>query len=288
MNILPFLFAFLLVFQFLFTVLQRDLRSAAEEWNFVRSSHFLDRKLLAKEKFRKLPKKKIKNPRSSTEKKKFHPRALREITAGSSSSKLDISSLFLFPNNEMASQLQKLLRKILMALYGDALFIHQGDKKIVCELLIEEFKSIEMPSSLCSLYPRDSSLQAIFYRMLKGTHSYQLDSSGIAPLEDFFVLSSYPKAKPISFPSASPYLLQILFDKNIADKIVAKERAKSSEAKKPSFLTQSELEDLLAKNHMPQEKINASISLMSFQLPKREPASIVAQDPHTHMQRKYK
>jgi hypothetical protein len=82
--------------------------------------------------------------------------------------------------------------------------------------------------------------------MLKGTNQYNVQTQrGIAPLEDFFILD---KKASIHFSFSSFPLLQAIFGKKTALKILSEEKKKYETGGKKASLTQEELTALLSND----------------------------------------
>ncbi len=167
----------------------------------------------------------------------------------------NLYSLFLHGKKENLLAYQ-LLENLLFVLYDNTTLIDTPLDEKYLHYLMDEIISaaqIELKKQEKALYPciyleklklKNAEDHAIFYRMLKGTKHYQLETKqGFPSLLDFVCVSSHEKDL-ISVPYASKELLYALFDKNIAISIL------DYQMKDNSFspITKDALENLLSKH----------------------------------------
>ncbi len=157
-----------------------------------------------------------------------------------------------------APYLQKATILLLEELYGHTSFWKEAltqtpdlGERLLASLL-EKNAEKEKPESLADLFPEDTSLQPLFYKMLKGSTVYNSnEKTGYPPLEDFFCLE--PKnTKTLYFCYASYPALKAFFGSAIAEEIFSleKEKKKSRKNTLPS-LTKQELAELNAVKGLP-------------------------------------
>lgn len=95
------------------------------------------------------------------------------------------------------------------------------------------------------LFPDLPKQRDLFYKMLKGTNYYDLES-GYPPFSDYFTLNK--KKSAINFPFASTLLLECLFGKETCKMITTEEKKKWMQDGKLHSLKENELTTLLSKN----------------------------------------
>jgi hypothetical protein len=167
----------------------------------------------------------------------------------------NLYSLFLHGKKENPLAYQ-LLENLLFVLYDNTTLIDTPLDEKYLHYFIDEIISaaqIELKKQEKALYPciyleklklKNKEDHAIFYRMLKGTKHYQLESKqGFPSLLDFVYVSSQEK-ELISVPYASKELLYALFNKEIAISIL------DYQMKDNSFspITKDALENLLSQH----------------------------------------
>lgn len=241
MNILPFVAAFLMALAFLSGALFKQHLGLVVEKRSVEG--FIKAQLLARSKLEshlyKNHKKKSepkgdeepKRPSGTSHSSKHkYRRERREISV---CSKLNISPLFA---ENPPPLLFEATARLLKRLYGDLV------KKEGHELLkgwITQAKNKKI-STFTDLYNDDP----IFYKMLKGTTSYNLETGvGYPALDDFFIINGKEESKAIFFRFAPKVLLESFFGPKLAQKIIDKEMAKGMKV-----LTKEELESLLSSD----------------------------------------
>lgn len=132
--------------------------------------------------------------------------------------------------------------------------------------------------SLIDLYPQGLLSHHLFYKMLKGTHG------SYPPLSSYFTLNA-ENSFLLHFPSLSPWELEVLFGKEIAQAILEKETALYLQApeKKPQTLSQGELSSLLNERHFSSSFYEKMIASMDFTQKRNTRHTIMVYDPSTHV-----
>ena len=91
--------------------------------------------------------------------------------------------------------------------------------------MIQERKKHPSALLLTELFPEQEPLKTIYYKMLKGTNTYQSGTEiGHPPLGDYFCIDQSQIKNPISFGAASSLLLHALFGDEIASEILKSEK----------------------------------------------------------------
>ena len=197
----------------------------------------------------------------STEIKFSSPRIKKQLAR---ESKWNLAPLILL--EEKQPLLEQATMRLLQELYGHTSFWREGlEKELISywEQHKEELSSIQQFSDL---FPEDLSLQLPFYKMLKGSGSYNLSShTGYPPLKDIFCVD-VEKPTTLYFAYASPFALTALLGKEVTLEILALEEKLSKEKKskfaalskadfflllanKSNSLSQSSLEGLFLFDH---------------------------------------
>jgi hypothetical protein len=259
MNILPIVFAFLIIFSFLtFGFIQDHAHAILSEKSF---KSFYDTSRIASNAVAQKLYKRIKSPpplpnpsekpaastKPVTARKK--QQSLREVFPPLDNSKLNLMPLFALQTEPKNHPLYEICASLLHVLYEESLFKQTKQEGLEYDLLnamIKTYRTKGNIKTLSDLYPDAPHLKPIFYKMLKGTNQYNAASkSGIAPMEDFFILDKTPA---IHFACASRFLLEALFGEKIALKILAEEKKKYETTGKKASLTQEDLTGLLAND----------------------------------------
>jgi len=244
MNILPLILTFLAIFSTLSIGFLRGQKASIVAERCATRFYNTNRGLLKSIAERRYDKIKSDTPPKPDKKKKkkkqiksLPPPPIplkRENRPPLDTSKLNLTPLFETKTDPKRHPLYEIAAELLRILYRDKL-LKEGEEWEYA--LLDSFCAAKNPQELIDLYPTKTTLQPLFYKMLRGTHHYQLDiHQGIAPLEHFFILG---KQSAIHFCFASPPLLEATFGKKIAAKI----RAEEKKLAKP--LTQDEFTALL-------------------------------------------
>lgn len=143
---------------------------------------------------------------------------------------------------------------LLTDLYGHTEFWKKAEnnqKDLAYTLLLafyEKHKHTHDFVELSDLFPENPSLQFLFYKMLQGSGSYDIEKKwGHPPLQDFFSLEN-GNNKTLHFSFASYPALKAFFGTAIAEEILALEKKKASTKNVDHCcLLQAELQSLLTK-----------------------------------------
>lgn len=262
MNILPLIFAFIIVFSLCSSLfieekkttftevqnyiaymkMQRDLHNQLEKKRYSSaSSPAKNQKKKDKEKDKNL------NPNTIYQsRREFYPPL--EI------SRINISLLIEEPNHPSFDLLYSTTATLLKELYSHASFYTEGFENHILDTIIEA-----------------KDLKTIPYKVLKGTTYYNIASKeGYPPLTEFLFIDKSTKDKPIHFCFATPLLLKSLLGEKLTLEILKREKTKWDKDHKHHTVTKAELQTLL-----PPSKISL-LELLNFSKrasPKKEMTS---------------
>ncbi|HSW87417.1 MAG TPA: hypothetical protein VLG49_07980 [Rhabdochlamydiaceae bacterium] len=277
MNILPATLALLMILAMAsYTFLQG---SAATEWEkrsclgFMKAQHKL-RNAWEKSLFQEMPKKTVseKTPHSSEiseSRSESYYESPRRKKSLSDLSKLNIGPLLIKPAPSFNGKLYESAAHMIRDLYQTKSFFKDSNMEHleyrVLDGLIETGKSKESASSLAQLFPSDPKLRNIFYKMLKGTNTYDLLlDKGIPPLGDFFIVDRAITTKPVYFAYASELLLVAFFGKKNVESIIETEKQKWEEDHKHHALSKTDLETIILSNTQERINLNEFEDLLNF------------------------
>lgn len=240
MNVLPFVAIFLTILATLSYSFLDKSKILLYEKEIALSYMKVERDLLKKlhrEAFKKAPIKKISE--STPIATAFSVDSKVEVDSslsprGDDLSKMNLSPLF---TENCPKEIQMICQNLLKILYQHAPFItsssldeifktllqsmiKSGKEKIaVCKEKEEEISTL----SLSEFYPKNPQEHALFYKMLKGTHMYNLGMEGYPPLQDFFFFEEDKTPQLLHFPSLSPLMLEVVFGREESLAILSKE-----------------------------------------------------------------
>ncbi|MBM3192213.1 MAG: hypothetical protein FJZ63_06160 [Chlamydiae bacterium] len=154
---------------------------------------------------------------------------------------------------------------------------------------LQEFAQKKVPFAdikLSKLYPHSPVSRQLFYKMLKGTHLYDLQrKEGYPPFEEAFCLKEKSFSKLLHFPSLSPGMLRSIFGEEIAASILDKEASLSTqEGRSSATLSEHELLNHLHEHFPTMKNLETLIPLLDFSLGKKRKEKMVVQDMTTYIQ----
>jgi hypothetical protein len=137
------------------------------------------------------------------------PRSKRESFPPLEGAKFHLRALCTQDNQE--HPLYEALTELLRILYKRTLLSKkEGVAHLMAQALLLSAKQNPLATDLTALYPQDTALQELYYKMLRGTEYYDLEKEeGIPPLSHF--LSLQPSAKVAFLSFASHPVLSALF-----------------------------------------------------------------------------
>lgn len=259
MNILPIIFAFILIFSFLTSSVMHEANHCIVSEKALKGLHLTSRfasNAVAKKRYNR-----IKPPPSSPKLSQEHP--LPSVSPTNKVRKtytsprvafppFENSKFNLLPLLELKTEpknhiLYEICASLFRELYKDSLFKQikrDGLEYDLLNAILTTCRTKNTIKTLSDLYPQEAHLRRLFYKMLKGTNQYDLSiKQGIARLEDFFTLNKGPV---IYFSCASIPLLHALFGEKTTSKILSEEKQKYAKGEKKIALTQDELTALLS------------------------------------------
>ncbi len=261
MNILFLVMNFLIIFMFLNASILKNAQFST--FQNASACSYLSSKIKLQSKWERYKyqtyQKKLKKPAAPSQKKEskdskavhsFHSHRKKDHT--SSLGKWNLAP-FLSTDPYNSFFLGKLTANLITELYSHAPFWKEAEKEIpgLAEELVSEFSSKkEGLETLSDLFPRSESLQKVFYKMLQGSGSYNLESKeGYPPFEDFFTFSAKDKTLT-SFPHASSAILKALFQDKVVETILSLEKDKWEKDHYLHSLTKEELRATCKENSL--------------------------------------
>ncbi|MBS0620740.1 MAG: hypothetical protein JSS61_04705 [Verrucomicrobia bacterium] len=251
MNILPLIFAFLLIFTTLAMTFLREVKSFAVIEDSLESFYRAERVLnneIVKKSYKKNRGKTLtkRTSKGRQQQKKETYRSLRDRYPPLENSKFNIWKLVEHQGEPSTHPLFSPLAKLLDLLYYKTLFAKEKEgaklsSQIAKELLAAIAKAPE-DTPLSELHLKDPELDKLFYYMAKGTNQYDRER-GIPPLEDFL---SYEKEMATVYVCyAALPVLEALFGPQVAKAVFRKEQDFWAENKKYAPCKKKEFEEIL-------------------------------------------
>ncbi len=255
MNILPLIFAFLIIFSCFAATFLKEVKSfllmetVADSYDRVERNlkNFIVRKSYYKLKGETLNS--TKSPNEAQKKKMKTYTSYRSLFPPLELSKFNLAPLAEYMGEFKLHPLYEPLAELLRILYGENLFKQEKLEKIeyrILDTMLVKARKNPDAESLTELNPDDPIVKKIYYTMLKGTNQYTLHGKGIPPLEDFLYIRKESPA--ISFSFASAALLEALFGRETSSHIFVEEKKKAQESNTYYYLPKNELQTLLMKN----------------------------------------
>lgn len=168
---------------------------------------------------------------SSQEQKKPKTKLyFREKRMGWKLGKLNLSSLL--TDETKWPNLEKIAARYIHELYSRANF-YPKNKDIAPALikaLIKELKESDAPLLFHEITLKDPFLQEIFYKMVRGTNTYDLEEKGYPPFGDFFSFEKTEKP-PMHFHYANTAFLTTLLGKDNCNAFINLEKEKLKDEK---------------------------------------------------------
>jgi hypothetical protein len=166
--------------------------------------------------------------------------------------KLNLAPLLENPKECRSSLLYEATARLLYNLYHHTCFWAQSNQKgleyALLDAILQTSVHVEDLHSLSQLFPEETKMQPIFYKMLKGTGDYNLKlAHGYPPLSDFLVID-FQEKKAVHFCYASCPVLQAIFPGEIVSQILSIEKKKWEKDYKRHTVTKEELQAILMAN----------------------------------------
>ncbi|QVL57665.1 MAG: hypothetical protein KFB93_00905 [Simkaniaceae bacterium] len=269
MNLLPFVMVIIMVLS-LFSLSQFEGAIAQKKENQIYLAYFRGLRETRNEKekiaYERTLVKKEGDQKKSNEKLTSQPSQnyFREKRVGWEKGKLNLSSLLKEPYKYPA--LETIVIEYVKDLYSHADFFPKNDKhtKALIKALIKQYKKVDPLTPFHELTFSDSNLQDIFYKMVRGTHTYDLEMKiGYPPFGEMFTFEKSDRP-PMNYHYANLSFLSIVFGEKITKDFVELEKKELISAKKKclSPIKKPEFESLL-RNQMVGEK-NTVLELFDF------------------------
>jgi hypothetical protein len=288
MNILPLIFAFLIIFSCIAFTFLREVKSyhLAETTleSFNRTERVMNNKIVrrayGKIKGEAIAKRerdvKVEKAKTYLSKRSFFP-PLED-------SKFNLVPLIKDPKEFKLHPLFEPLAELLRLLYGEKVFKRaphpeKMEYRLLEAILTKARKNPEL-EDLTELFPNDPVLCSIYYTILKGTNQYNR-SEGIPPLGDFVTLGEDTHAVFLSF--ASPVLLEALFNEEIASHVLQEEYKQWESSNKYHFFSKEDLESIVMKNPIQGSKFSSLGSYLDYSKQPKPKTEIGAVDPKTKL-----
>lgn len=265
MNILPFVFAFLLTFSCLTFSFVRE-RNSIQLIEFALQGYLHTEKAtrngVIKHAFDKIKGEELFCPVTKTKPSSFF------VSKRSHFPPLETTKFYLraFLKGPETSKhpLYEPLASLLRELYQETLFIPekapQGVEYLLVESMIQTLKTTPSVHHLSDLWPRESSLHTLYYHMLRGTNRYS-KQEGIPPLHHFLSLDKSDKGFHVNL--ASEAVLKACVGSVVQQEILKQEQQQSESTQKQYSFSKQEFQKLSLlhpKEQMALEKIEPFIS----------------------------
>lgn len=263
MNVLPMVFAFLLILSFsAHSLMQHRIDTKIEEMSYSGAMNAVrlagdDEVKERKEILDNVDKVKNEKPKGASKMgdpskdpyeepevrtKIFESKRVKAAIVHSAGAKFNISPLIEKEVQVPYKVYYEIGAKMIKRLYGHAPFfssVPDLEYKLL-DLMIKQGKEHLPLTALTQLHEARGGLSDILYKMIIGTQEYDLEKkTGYPPLEHFFSLDSSKLKKPLYFYFASKVLLEEALGKEISDAVMAEEK-KLWEKKLPRYILKQE------------------------------------------------
>ena len=244
MNLLPFVISFLLILMIGSSTLFTSLSSTGLEKKIIFTKHEALLSLITTEaqkrykhtKIREEPKKdksaRKREKRESQTQFPDHRKKRNYLSDG----KLNLWRVISDENNPESKLFYEKAIRLIEILYQATDFYQAANDPELARKIVNGMCK-KNSSTLQELYPGDPVLDAVYYKMLKGTNT------GYPALEEYFKID--PRSKKIKFRYASPEMLKAVLGHDLADKILQQEKSKWEQKRLPYILNKEELQELV-------------------------------------------
>ena len=163
--------------------------------------------------------------------------------------KWNLTALFQ-ANTHSSALLKTFTENLLIDLYGDTSFWKETEKQVphLATAFVKAFLRKEKAVTLVDLFPEEALLQNAFYKMLKGSGTYQiLPKQGYPPLEAFFCVQK--EEEKATYLAHAPYpILKALFKESALEKILTLEKQKWEQSLTYQSIKKEELQWICKEN----------------------------------------
>jgi len=237
MNVLPLVSAFILIFAICSYTFFYNVSAAVQEKTHFQGAHRIQRKfasLVQSKLYTKMKGEKGEaKPTSSKEQEEF--KSPRDHVNLPPEAKLNIRVL-LADGDRLKKE--AIFLELTRNLYEFTTIYYPGLEND----LLETLKQNPKITNFDELLPKAPK----FYKLIKGTHRYKLGRfEGYPALQDFFIFEESKNGKLVDYCHAARPVLEAVFGKLIAPKIINEEKHKWEQNKKHIPLTKQELEAFL-------------------------------------------
>lgn len=288
MNILPMVTALALLFALCSYTLMHQYIAVKFESQKVRGAHRIERVFLSeidRGRYRShsaKPSNKKKEEQSDEQIKEMTYHSPRMLFNKKPLTKLNLAPLLTTSENVEQQMLKKAAATLIKNLYQHTPLYEEELEKEVVQILVNVLKEHPEIESLSEAYSHIEKRRPLFYKLFRGTQSYQVSSNvGYPSLTDFFILEK--KRAAIQFAHASSPVLEAVFGMPITAAILREEEARWHEDHRHHPLKKTELSDLLI-----QERKNPSDyePLLNFSTSQVKGDQFIFQDKLSKVQKK--
>lgn len=215
MNILPFVFTFLLLLTFMSSLMFSCYIRLTREKEILLTSHDTYLSLLSQQQ-KELYQQRKPETKSSPSAKSISPKKgssenFRDHQHGADASKLYLFAMIHDSDEAVRLSIQKIACRLIENLYSACDFYQTANKKEIAQTIVNEMCTQKI-KTLEALKLKDPELDTIYYKILKGT------SSGYPTLAEYCHLGKTLGA-PIHFRFASTPVMQAAIGKELAAKL---------------------------------------------------------------------
>lgn len=284
MNLLPFVMIIIMILGlFSISQFQGAITQKKEHQLYLAYFHGLRETRNEKEKtaYKRSKIKKKPEPTQTNDTRPKSARYFRIKHEGWEKGRLNLSTLLKKPHKYEG--LESLAESYVKQLYGHASFYPQDENfpKTLITALVEIYAGNKNPPELYEIAFKDKTLNDIFFKMVHGTHTYDLEKKiGYPPFGEMFTFEESARP-PMNFHYANlPFLSTILGEK-VKDKLVKLEIELLPDARKKclSPLKKQDVEDLLMGKTLGKSGTVLGLFDFKYETSKRDPQHYI--DPAT-------
>ena len=207
----------------------------------------------------------------------------RTARIGWDQGKLNLSSLI--SNSHKPSLLKTVCIKYLKELYGHADFFpkQKSFPEALLDVLIESYQKADLSTPFYHVTLRNKEFQSVFYKMVRGTHTYDLDKKiGYPPFGDMFTFAK-KDSPPMNFHYANPSFLSAILGEGLKKEFIELEKRHLQKARSQcrSPIKKSEFKDFLRDHKI--EEGPQLLSLFDFKYCASERHPEKYRDPETQI-----
>lgn len=219
--------------------------------------------------------------KSGEEKKPYTVKYFREKREGWEKGRLNLSSLLKKPTKYEG--LEALAESYVKQLYGHASFFpkEKNFPKMLIKALIKIYMDNESPPELHEILFDDPDMQETFFKMVHGTHTYDLEKKiGYPPFGEMFSFEKSDRP-PMNFHYANLPFLSLTLGEKVKKELIKIEQELLPSAKRKclSPLKKKDVEDLLLNKTLGKADTLLNLFDFKYEPSKRDPEQFV--DPQT-------